>query len=151
MATGKMLDGGRFCFNVDSHVGPGCPNKTDDVQLVQFGYYCMTRSNYAPFGLTPAEMAIIKTVVPGAPYTGSPTDPLTLSIKAHQRARGGTQDGRVSPFTNASGFYGEQTWMIISLVVNIIIVYSELYPRLDKAPNCPPVLAATVRRMFSKE
>ena len=149
MATGKMLDSGKFCLNVDSHVGPGCSNKVEDVQLVQFGYYCMTRSNYAPFGLTPAEMAIIKTVVPWCLY-GSLTDPLTLSIKAHQRARGGTQDGRVSPFTSASGFYGESTWMIISLVVNIIMVYPDLYPRLDKVSNCPPALAAATRRMFSK-
>ncbi len=151
MARANILDVGKCCWNVDAHVGPGCPNKLEDVQLVQYGYYCMSRSYSLPPGLTPAEQAVIAAVVPGAPYSGSPTDPLTLAIKAHQRVRGGTQDGRVSPFTSASGYYSEQTWMIISLIGRMMNYCPNIYPRLDKGPMCPPALAAASRRIFTKE
>lgn len=144
-----MLTDGHFTWNVESHVGPGCPNKSDDVQLVQFGYYCVAHLPSPPPNCTPADMAIFKAVVPGAPYSGSPSDPLTLAIKTHQRQRGGTQDGRVSPCTGASGSYGETTWMILALVGRMMDLYSQVYPRLDKCPGCPAALAAASKKTFA--
>ncbi len=41
MAKGLVAQDGRFYWTVDAHAGPGCPNKADDVQLVQFGCWCM--------------------------------------------------------------------------------------------------------------
>lgn len=137
----------RFFWNVDSHVGQGCPNKPDDVQLVQFGYYCMARNPAA--NLTPQEKAAYKTIVPGAPYSGAANDPLTIAIKAHQASRGGTQDGRVSPIQNASGSYGEKAWMIVPLVNNIKDVNRQVWPNIQKAHKCPSGLAAVAEKTFS--
>ena len=30
----------RFCWNIGANVGPGCPNRIDNVHLVQLGYAC---------------------------------------------------------------------------------------------------------------
>lgn len=147
MARGFMLTGGVFCFNVDAHVGPGCPNKQDDVQLVQYAYYC-TAQLPPPAGATPADMAIFKSVVPGAPYNGGPNDPLTLAIRAHQRIRGGVQDGKVSPCNSPSGSYGDKTWLILGLCGRIRAKYPDIWPRIDRCPNCPPALASVCRNAF---
>lgn len=152
MASGILMNDGikrRFFWNVDAHVGPGCPNRPDDVQLVQFAYYCMaqTPNGLAPF--TPAEKAGIQAVVPGAQYTGAPTDPLTIAIKAHQRIRRGTQDGKVSPIQSASGHYGgTMTWMVIPLNRNIMMLHGAHWPLLHRMPKCPPDLAQVSRNCF---
>ncbi|MBZ2186306.1 MAG: hypothetical protein K7J46_16465 [Bryobacter sp.] len=152
MASGILLnDKGRrqFFWSVDAHVGPGCPNRDEDVQLIQFGYFCMAKN---PGGLnifTPAEGAIIESVVPGAKYSGQPADPLTFAIRAHQRIRKGTQDGKVSPIQNSSGAYhGNMTWMVIPLNVQIMDANSAQWPILHKMANCPPALAQASRHCF---
>jgi hypothetical protein len=153
MASGILLTADkRFFWNVDAHVGPGCPNKAEDVQLVQFGYFCMGKSpqGLAAGGYTPQEQAVIKSIAPGETYSGSPTDKLSLAIKAQQRIRGGTQDGRVSPIQNVSGSYsGSLSWMIVALDNNIRDVNPNLWPVLHRMPNCPPALAAASVRTFS--
>lgn len=148
MASGLILNGGQFSWNVSSHVGPGCPNLPEDVQLVQFGYYSAAHLSTPPPNCTPADMAIFRSIVPGAPYFGGPTEPLSLAIRAHQRERGGTQDGRVSP-AQASGSFGEASWMILGLDYRIWSLYPNQYPRLDECPACPPALAAASKRVFS--
>ncbi len=51
MASGIMLGENKaFFWNVDAHVGPACPNKAEDVQLVQLGYHCYARSSTSPIG-----------------------------------------------------------------------------------------------------
>lgn len=148
MAHGILLGPQKiFFWNVDAHVGPGCPNKPEDVQLVQFGYYCMARNPAA--NNTPQEKAAYKAVVPGAPYSGAANDPLTIAIKTHQAVRGGTQDGRVSPIQNASGSYGEKSWMIIPLVNSIKDVNRQAWPNIQRAQKCPAALAAVAERTFA--
>lgn len=138
-----------FFWNIDSHVGPGCPNKADDVQLVQYGYYCMAR-NPAGASLTPAEKAAYLAVVPGAGYSGAWNDPLTVAIKTHQAHRGGTQDGKVSPVpANSSGSYGPTTWMIVPLVNNIKDVNRQVWPNIHKGQNCPNALKTVSERTFA--
>lgn len=139
----------KFTWNVHARVGPRCPNRVDDVQLVQFGYHCMARDSSSLTGLKPEEIAILSTIVPGASYSGSPQDPLTLAIKAHQRLRGGAQDGNVSPIKNNEGVYGSHAWMIISLCISMMNVYPAFYPLVHKAPKCPAAFAAVVKRTFS--
>jgi hypothetical protein len=148
MARGQMV-GGKFAWSVSSHVGPSCPNTSEDVQLVQFGYYCAARTTIGVAKLTPEEKAIMSSVVPGAPYFGSPSDPLTLSIKAHQRVHGGTQDGRISPIAGDSGWYGTGAYLMVSLSGRMMEIYPQIYPRLDKFPNCPIAVAALCRKIFN--
>jgi hypothetical protein len=57
MAHGMIVGAEKkFAWNVDAHVGPGCPNKAENVQVVQYGYYCVGKSPKPPAGLTPAEL-----------------------------------------------------------------------------------------------
>lgn len=135
-----------FFWNLDANVGIGCPNKPEDVQLVQLGYYCMATSTdpAVPVQLKPTFAA----VVPGAPYSGNPTDPLTRAIIAHQQTRGGTQDGHVSVISNTTGTYdsaGHQ-FMLVALDAQIRRQIPGDYPRIDKHAKCPPMLRAAVIR-----
>lgn len=136
----------RFAFNIDANVGVNCPNKLDDVQLVQFGYFA---KGQAP-DTSPTLKALCAKVVPGAPYTGAPNDPLTLVIKAHQAERGGTQDGHVSvlPPNGATLSYdGKHSFMILVLNNNMLDITKNDYPRIDKHPSCPSVLKQRVRML----
>ena len=138
MAKGIVCNNGRFYWTVETHVGPGCPNKVDDVQLVQFCYSCLAANPKTP--VTPADRAIFAAVVPGAPYTGSQADPLTIAIKLHQKQRGGTQDGRISPAQQTITY----EWMILSLSNNTSNYVGQIWPRIDLHPKCPATLKAIV-------
>lgn len=138
MAQGTMISS-KFYWNLDANVGPGCPNKTDDVQLVQLGYFCL--GNNPKVSLPASERAAYLAVTPGAPYTGTPDDPLTVAIKLHQKRRGGIQDGRVSTIKNNTGFYDSTfIWMIMQLDNSIALSLGDAWPHLDKHPRCPGAL-----------
>ena len=149
MASGYIAHD-RFWWNVDAHVGPGCPNKTEDVQLAQLGY---ASKAIDPRDESPPELkALFAQVVPGAVYTGGANDPLTLAIKAHQKRRGGTQDGKISPIQSSAGMYdGKHIWMIMALNNGILDIIKANWPRLDKHPKCPAALRAAVSRVFPEE
>ena len=141
MAQGAIIDK-KFYWNLDANVGPGCPNKTEDVQLVQLGYFCM--SNNPKVSVPPEERAAYAAVTPGAPYTAAPDDPLTIAIKLHQKRRGTIPDGRVSSIKNSTGFYdGTSEWMIMALDNNIADALGEAWPHLNKHPRCPGPLRDT--------
>lgn len=140
----------RFWWTVHAHVGPGCPNKIEDVQLVQLGYFCKASSQKD--GSNPAQKAIYAKVVPGAVYSGKLDDPLTIAIKTHQQHRGGTQDGRVSPIGNSVGMYdGQHIWMVMALSNAILEVIKANWPRLDSHPKCPAALKGAVERVFLED
>lgn len=146
MAYGMVITAEKiFVWNIDAHVGPGCPNRPEDVQLVQLGYYWMARNPKK--AMTPQRKAAYSAVVPGSKYTGLPGDPLSVAIKVHQQERGGTQDGKVSP-VQPSGAYGEHIYMLVSLSNNIKYTNFNVWPLLHKVPNCPAALAAASRRTF---
>lgn len=86
----------RHAWNIDGKVGLSSPNKEDDVQFVQFGYFCML-SKFP--GLSAPEKTAFGAIVLGSRCTGVENDPLVLAIRAHQASRGGAQDGVVSPLS----------------------------------------------------
>lgn len=132
-----------FFWNIDANVGIGSPNRPDDVQLVQLGYHCMSKGSDPR--ITPQLKVIFAAVVPGAPYGGSLQDPLSIAIRAHERSRGGTQDGHVSVIKSATGSYSaSSTYMLTALDVQIRQQIPNDYPRLDKHPMCPPALRSAV-------
>jgi hypothetical protein len=149
MANGILM-GPQFTWNIETNVGPGCPNKIEDVQLVQLGYLC--KANNPKIPATPEEKAIYGAVVPGSAYSGSPSDPLTIAIKYHQKLRGGTQDGHVSSIKNTTngGYYsGNIAWMLLALTNNIADALGDHWPRLDKHPQCPAALKAASLRVLT--
>lgn len=92
-----VRNGTLFFWNLSANVGRTSPNRPDDVQLVQLGYACAAKDPAVDAKMRP----IFAAVVPGAPYTGLPNDPLTIAIIADQKdRRGNTQDGHISVLTN---------------------------------------------------
>ena len=102
MAIGIMI-ADRFYWNLDYRVGPGGANKIDDVQLVQLAYVCLSDSKSPD---VPADLkALASKIDPRDSYSGRPDENLTTLIRLHQKYRGGTQDGVISPIHNPSGRY----------------------------------------------
>jgi hypothetical protein len=130
-----------FFFNVGGIVGLGGTNQAEDVALVSF----LMRSA-AKGSTTPAAT----TVLAATKQTSVCTPALIASIKALQAAIGVSQDGRVSVATNPSGSYTGSmqsgAWMICRLSGVVRRGHADVYPRLDKIPNCPPEVAALVMR-----
>jgi hypothetical protein len=147
MARGQMVQD-KFAWSVSAHVGPYCPNNPEDVHLVQLAYYCAARTPMGVAKFTPQEVAVMSSIVPGSPYSGAASDPLTLTILAHQRVHGGTQDGRISPLSGSTGWYGTASYLLVPLCGCMMEKYPALYPRLDKFPGCPPTLVNLCHKLF---
>lgn len=147
MAKGIVFNTGRFQWNIDQNVGPGCPNIQEDVHLVQLGYVCMATNTKNP---QPAEdKAIYEAVVVGAAYNGAANDPLTLAIKRHQQKRGGTQDGHVSSIKSTAGTYdGAHTWMLSALNNNILDALGTAWPRIGRHAKATAALKELEKRAF---
>lgn len=142
-SSGKQV----YFLNIDANVGVASPNKAEDVQLVQFGFHAMANAA-SGVGFSAADKAIFAAVVPGAPYSGAPNDPLTVAIKRHQAIRGGTQDGHVSVMTGNLTYVdstGPHSFQLAALINNIRDFTKPIYPRIDKHAKCPPLLAAKVK------
>ena len=137
-----------FGWNIDANVGLASPNRKPDVELVQFGYFCLARNPRS----TSTIKEIAATVVPGAAYNGAPNDPLTLAILADQRARGGTQDGHISVMKgNTDGYMqatGRHGYILAFLNNNMRDVMQGLFPRIDRHTDCPTILAGLVKASF---
>ncbi len=141
--TLNTTQGPMFYYNLDGNVGPKSPNKADDVQFVQMAYFVMAQDRSFP----QAEREIFAKVVPGSSYSGSPTDPLTLAINAHEVSRGGTRDGHVS-VARGSGFYDpKHSYMVLGLNNKLRASMPNDWPRLDKHPKCPPALRAAILKI----
>ena len=135
-----------FFWNLSANVGVGSSNNPDDVELVQLGYLCMSSETRFDAALR----AVYARVVPGAPYSGAESDPLTIAIRAHEKDRGGTQDGHVSVVRNLSSlrYDDRHSWMLIPLNNQIRRVLVGQFPRLDKHPRCPARLRGIVAKVF---
>jgi len=147
VAKAIILDGGRFLWNIDENVGMACPNQTEDVHLVQLAYHCLSLNPMA--NLTQTEKDLYGAVIPGAPYTGQPNDPLTLAIKYQQRKRGGIQDGQVSRMHPSAVYAAGTTWMLLPLNNNLAAVLGSQWPHIDKHPKCTTVLKELTSRTFA--
>jgi hypothetical protein len=132
-----------FFWNIEANVGPGCPNLSEDVHLVQLAYACGALALSVPY----SDSRVYLRVVPGASYDGAPNDPLSIAIRTHQQRRGGTQDGHVSPIAPSGTYDGKHTFMLISLN-NFIraAITNRNWPRIDQHPSCTALLRSAVFR-----
>jgi hypothetical protein len=139
----KKAVGMRFYWNIDANVGLNSPNKPDDVQLVQFGYALMAKTE-----TDPALKAALAAVKIGTPCTGREDDLLVRAIRAHEVVHGGAKDGRVSVIPSSAGVYsdagGKHSFLLISIVNNMFDAQPNDFPRIDKHPSCPAVLKGVV-------
>jgi hypothetical protein len=129
---------GIHAWNIEANVGLSSPNKTLDVQLVQFGYLMMSINPKNV--LQDFEREALAGMKVGQPCNGTPSDPLVKVIIAHQRSRGGVQDGKVSVISTASGAYvqgGKFTYILAALCNNMRQMAIVTYPRIDQHELCP--------------
>lgn len=136
----------KFFYNIGGNVGPASPNKLEDVQLVQFGYFAIAQNRLpeVPQELITAASAVVL----GAPYMGAATDPLSIAIKVDQKVRGGTQDGHVSVIRGQGAYDSVHFFQLVRLVNHLRLLVASDWPRIDKHPKCPSALAASVKRTF---
>jgi hypothetical protein len=119
------------------------PNKPKDVQLVQFGYYA-TVLDVPEY---PVELRrIFEAVKLGMNFVGAPNDPLTLAICVHQKRGGGTQDGHVIVMKGNLTYHPRHDYMMVDLSVAMITLMPTDFQRIDKQPNCPPLVRIGVKR-----
>ncbi|MFO1087064.1 MAG: hypothetical protein U1E21_21120 [Reyranellaceae bacterium] len=144
--------GNKFFYNIDAKVGAHAPNRVNDVQLVQFGYFAMLRSPKNANSLSAAERDAFGKIVLGSPCNGTDADPLVRAIRAHQASRGGTQDGLVSElkpghiaYTDRTGFH---TLILVALNNSMRDVMAGRFPRIDLHESCPAGLKAFVKGLF---
>jgi hypothetical protein len=145
----NATEGHAFAFNLTKNVGIASPNLPLDVQLVQFGYYCVARN---PRSQAPYKQLAMQ-LDPKATYGGRKDELLSQIILADQKFRGGIQDGHVSvmrngdtyPFNDVTGKHG---FIMAILVNNMRDVLADKFPRLDLHSACPAALAQEVKRMF---
>jgi len=143
----RVADGTLLPFwNIDANVGARSSNGPVDVQLVQFGFFCMAlpSAKHKDVQLKP----IFANVRTGVPCTGKEDDPLVIAIRALEKSRGGPQDGFVSKLNTDTGIYTEaqkaHQHLLIILLLNIFDTVSDNWPRLDKHPQCPQALKAHI-------
>jgi hypothetical protein len=137
-------------WNVSANVGLASPNRPDDVELVQFGYYAML--NNPKVEKTDEQRQAFSKIIPGQRCNGTAADPLVAAILAHEKARGQAQDGHVSSITNG-GVYraadGRHTFLMLALNANMYDLVPDAFPRIDRHPQCPPQVAQLVKRTCS--
>lgn len=139
-----------FFWNIEKNVGPRSPNQAEDVQLVQFGYFAMAPVAYDYFQNGEELKPIFAAVTPGAPYSGAPNDPLTLAIRAHQKRRGGIQDGHISAMKAGTTIYpGGYMYLMSDFTRAMVRLMGNEFPRIDKHPKCPPLVRDGVKRAFN--
>lgn len=138
-----------FRWNLSAAVGTGQPNLLDDVELVRFGYICWKQN--VKYAADPELQTLLNELRPMGVFD----DDLARVIVMHQRIRGGTQDGKVSPanisFTshNRERYDGTNTWMIIALDNNMRDMTDDYYPRIDKHLQSGPALSLVVKGILT--
>jgi hypothetical protein len=139
--TGDQL---YFLWNTSYDVGLNSPNLLEDIQLVQFGFICAARDPRANF--TPELKKIISDFVIGAPSTGVFGDPMVMAIIAFQNGRTGFKDKKIHPLADGRLYYSDDYISLLGRSVQRC--YPDIYPRIDKALDCPPLVKEFVVKVM---
>ena len=147
MVQGLLSHTGALFWNLSADVGPGQPNRPDDVEFVRFGYLMLKDNRKATAGPFVALKAACQSITP----TGAFDDVLAAAIRTHQSLRGGSQDGRVSVARannfNKGVYDGKHIWMVFPLNNSMIDMAPDIYPRIDLHPRSGPAVTASVRKI----
>ena len=129
-------------FNLDASVGEmGENSSAEDILLVQF--FLHTIATMVPASSTDGEARRQRMLL--VPVSGSCDEATIDGIRAWQEGRkttfpGTIVDGKVSC---ARGyFYGGGEWTIVDLNMMFKKLFLGIWPRLQDAPDCPPLLQA---------
>lgn len=133
-----------FYFNLHAEVGPNCPNRGDDVELVRYGIACLAKwpgNQKSAEGRQFCDLA--RQVGPTGPFD----TPLASAILACQRANGLTTDGKVSLVRGDFAPSG-RSYILQIMNAAIRIAATSVFPRIDLVPESGAALSQVVRRMF---
>lgn len=123
--------GGKVFFNLEFDVGRASPNRLDDVELVQYGYFCTKVNPKLAGKRTPRLQTALNELRPKGLFGPD----LQEIISAHQEARGGTIDGKITvakpQSSHTSRYDGTHTWMIFNLCESMFDRAPLRYPRID--------------------
>lgn len=141
-----LVVGSLFRWNLSRNVGRTQPNILDDVELVRFGYYCMSLNPKS--GIRSKMKAELDAMKPAGAYAAD----LQKVIDAHQKLRGGTQDGHVSVgrgnITNTEFYDGKHSWIIAGLNNHMVDICRDIYPRIDKHLQSGPEITRKVKEIL---
>lgn len=136
-----------FIWNLTLPVGTGQPNKIDDVELVRLGYFWSMKVpafNSAPGGQK------LMSMITNLGTRGGFVPLLGEIIVEHEKVRGGTQDGKITPARgHITEYDANHSWIIVKLSKNISFVFPGIFPRLDLIENCGPELRIKILKIFS--
>lgn len=152
MPSSSSGRGAPFFYNIDEHVGTGRANFPEDVEFVRFGYFALREAKSAKSAQARADLAAELAGL--RPSGGFDTD-LEAVIRAHERVRGGTQDGCVSPMrgylsANHGTYDHKHSWIMVILNNWMIDLLGDRYPRLDAHGSCGPLLRSRMQAMFAR-
>jgi hypothetical protein len=142
-----LMVGNRFRWNLSQNVGPGQPNKIEDVELVRFGYTCAKRN---PTSQIAAKM---KAELDDLRPFGAFDKDLAKVIVAHQKIVGGTQDGIVSvekgTAANHESYNGHNRWIMSALNNVMVAEVDNIFPRIDKDLQSGPSISLKVKEILT--
>ncbi len=143
------LDPQRLIWNIDANVGLNCPNRRDDLDLVQLGFSAMAKNSALP----PDQRAIYAAVNPGAAFSGTVGDPLIMAIQTLQKRLGGIADNHVSVLKGGTGAISPSRGLSSANVYLIRVLNNNLFdfaardwPHLNRLQNCPPALSGVATK-----
>ena len=127
MAVGQVILN-TFFWNLSTPVGLGRPNRTDDVELVRFGYHMMRIASDINLA-TPQLRDALRQM--------RRTGDFDTVIRAHQAEKKIPIDGKVSvahvTAANRGRYDGHHSWIIVNL--NNFMRDFQAYPRIDLHPE----------------
>jgi hypothetical protein len=133
-------------FNVDGVVGAApAANNREDVMLVQF--ILKSIGEKPQDQMTPDEKAVFQAVnVTGVCDAATINAIKLVQRKKHSVNPGIVVDGRVSPARGGSYSYGGGVWTIA--IINDLMQdkNTDVWPRIDLMPGCPPEVRSMVKR-----
>jgi hypothetical protein len=138
MANPRLV---RVFYSVDAAVGQGCPNRLDDVFLVQF----LMNAIWDKKDLDP-KIGLVGAEVPRPRVDGICGPETVKAIRRFQEfylGEGSWIDGRVDPLPGDQVFgpIHKQPYTIIGLNVNVGVLLSiDRHAMLVKEPGFPPLL-----------
>lgn len=121
-------------FNVSAHVGPGKPNRTDDVFLVQF----LMKKIGEHYPKYPQTLSTLSVDGRYGPQTAAAIMACQNEWKKKRPTL--TVDGVVSPQQGTSPAYGGAVWSICQLNKSVKDKYMNQWPRMQDIPGCPGIL-----------
>ena len=142
-----------FYFNLSAPVGRGYPNaRTDDLALVQFCFAVGATGSAA--NPVPRDLAGPWSQVRVTGRSDPATQGAIDAWQAFRRRKFGPAfetDGIVSVAATRSGSYAgrDTTYDIVHLNFVMLVATASVWPRIDKAPQCPDALGAAVRQALS--